>query len=104
MVTTRSSGTQPDEASSLETMSTRKRTSPDHVGGAAPKRAKLPAKTDRSRWRMLDDEGRHTWHYLEDDEKAKEWPQSYADKWYLGLPLVGSPPFAAASSDRSWKS
>ncbi len=37
---------------------------------------------------MRNDDGRQTWHYLEDDEKAKEWPQSYADKWYLGLPLV----------------
>jgi lanosterol synthase len=44
--------------------------------------------TDISRWRCLDEEGRLTWHYLEDDDKAKEWPQSIADKWYLGLDLV----------------
>ena len=37
---------------------------------------------------MLDDEGRHTWHYLETKEQAKKWPQSIADKWYLGLETV----------------
>ncbi|KAL4925989.1 terpene cyclase/mutase family protein [Aspergillus undulatus] len=42
---------------------------------------------DRTRWRMKNDNGRHTWHYLEDDETAHNWPQSLADKYYLGLPL-----------------
>ncbi|KAB5531448.1 terpenoid cyclases/protein prenyltransferase alpha-alpha toroid [Coniochaeta sp. 2T2.1] len=51
------------------------------------KRPRLEERTDYTRWRMRDDESRHTWHYLEDDEAMKEWPQSYADKWYLGLPL-----------------
>jgi len=37
---------------------------------------------------MRDDQSRQTWHYLEDDEAAKQWPQSYADKYFLGLPLV----------------
>jgi lanosterol synthase len=55
---------------------------------AAPKIPKLGAKTDISRWRMKDDESRHTWHYLSEEE-AKEWKQSYADKYYLGLDLVG---------------
>jgi lanosterol synthase len=48
------------------------------------------AKTDMGRWRMLDERGRQTWHYLEDDEEAKKWPQSTADKWYLGLQTVRS--------------
>ena len=48
---------------------------------------KLGDKTDISRWRLKDDESRHTWHYLTEEE-AKEWPQSTADKWYLGLDLV----------------
>jgi hypothetical protein len=52
------------------------------------KRTKLSQRTDYSRWRMLDEKGRQTWHYLEDDEEVKEWPQSKADKYYLGLPLV----------------
>lgn len=50
------------------------------------------SQTDRTRWRIRDDESNHTWHYLEDDEAAKEWPQSTAEKYFLGLPLVYSPP------------
>lgn len=53
-----------------------------------PKVPRIEAKTDATRWRLKDDESRHTWHYLEDDDEAKEWPQSYADKYYLNLPLV----------------
>lgn len=49
---------------------------------------KLPERTDYTRWRMLDEAGRQTWHYLEDDEDAEEWPQSIADKWYLALPIA----------------
>lgn len=51
------------------------------------KRPKLAEKTDRTRWRMKADGGRHTWHYLEDDEQLKVSPQTCADKYYLGLPL-----------------
>jgi len=58
----------------------------------AAKRSKLRETTDHSRWRMRDDQGRHTWHYLEDDEAVKDWPQTYADKYYLGLPLVSNLP------------
>ena len=50
----------------------------------------LSERTDYTRWRLLDERGRQTWHYLEDDEDAKEWPQSTADKYFLGLPLVRS--------------
>ncbi|KAL5341113.1 terpenoid cyclases/protein prenyltransferase alpha-alpha toroid [Aspergillus crustosus] len=42
---------------------------------------------DKSRWRLKNDHGRHTWHYLDDDDAAQNWPQSLADKYYLGLPL-----------------
>jgi len=44
--------------------------------------------TDHSRWRLLDETGRHTWQYMADDEAAKEWPQTTADKYHLGLPTV----------------
>lgn len=66
-----------------------------------PKRPRLEEKTDPTRWRCKDDEGRLTWHYLADDEAAKAWPQTYADKYYLGLPLVRleSPPIRPASLD-----
>jgi lanosterol synthase len=42
--------------------------------------------TDRTRWRLKDDRGCQTWHYLESDEEA--WPQSTADKYFLGLDTV----------------
>jgi len=58
---------------------------------SAPKRPKLQERTDYSRWRLLDEAGRHTWHYLEDEEDVEEWPQSLADKYFLGLPLVCTP-------------
>ena len=45
-------------------------------------------KTDYSRWRLLDDDGRQTWHYLETDEEIAKWPQSTADKYHLGLQTV----------------
>lgn len=63
--------------------------------GQTSKRAKLSTRTDYSRWRMLDENGRQTWHYLKDDEAAKEWPQTTADKYFLGLPTVRSTDFRA---------
>jgi hypothetical protein len=48
----------------------------------------LEQKTDYSRWRLLDEQGRHTWHYLTTDEQVKAWPQTTADKFHLGLPTV----------------
>ncbi|KAI2487984.1 Terpene cyclase/mutase family member [Pyrenophora tritici-repentis] len=42
-------------------------------------------KTDYSRWRLKDDRGCQTWHYLTSDEEMKAWPQSTADKYFLGL-------------------
>ncbi|EON63012.1 lanosterol synthase [Coniosporium apollinis CBS 100218] len=43
-------------------------------------------KTDYARWRLLDERGRQTWHYLQTDEEVEQWPQSTADKYHLGLP------------------
>ena len=45
-------------------------------------------KTDYSRWRLLDERGRHTWRYLTSEEEVQKWPQSIADKHHLGLPTV----------------
>jgi lanosterol synthase len=81
MVTTRS---QANGASPLN-----KRKSNGDVVEKNAKRAKIQEKTDITRWRCLDEDGRLTWRYLEDDDDATKWPQSYADKWYLGLDLVG---------------
>lgn len=44
--------------------------------------------TDIERWRLLDERGRQTWHYLQSDEQVKAWPQTTADRHHLGLPLV----------------
>ncbi|KAL3423098.1 lanosterol synthase [Phlyctema vagabunda] len=52
----------------------------------SPKRIKTQERTDFTRWRLLDEEGRQTWHYLADDAAATRWPQSTADKYFLGLP------------------
>lgn len=47
-------------------------------------------RTDYTRWRLLDEQGRHTWHYLAADEELEAWPQSLADKHHLGLDTVSS--------------
>lgn len=41
-----------------------------------------------SQWRLKDDRGCQTWHYLESDEELKAWPQTAADKHFLGLETV----------------
>jgi hypothetical protein len=45
-------------------------------------------KTDYTRWRLKDDRGCQTWHYLKTDEDIKAWPQSKADEYFLGLDTV----------------
>lgn len=47
-----------------------------------------PQMTDLSRWRLRDDDGCHTWHFLADESAALHWPQSDAERSYLGMPLV----------------
>lgn len=47
------------------------------------------AKTDYAKWRLKDDRGCQTWHYLEGEEENRAWPQSTADKYFLGLDTVG---------------
>jgi lanosterol synthase len=46
------------------------------------------SKTDYTRWRLVNEEGRQTWRYLESDEENEAWPQTIADKYNLGLPTV----------------
>ncbi|KZF20245.1 oxidosqualene:lanosterol cyclase [Xylona heveae TC161] len=41
--------------------------------------------TDYRGWRLRDERGRNTWHYLETEEQRKEWPQTISDKYFLGL-------------------
>lgn len=54
-------------------------------------------KTDYSRWRLRDDRGCQTWHYLGTDEEIKAWPQSTADKYFLGIGTVSPHPDAQTS-------
>lgn len=70
-------------------------------GTSAVRKPVLSERTDHTRWRMLDEKGRQTWHYLQDDEDAKEWPQSTADKYFLGLPTVSFSPDNIAHFSRS---
>jgi hypothetical protein len=51
-------------------------------------KTETPQATDITRWRLLDECGRQTWHYLTTDEAVQAWPQTIADKHFLGLPLV----------------
>ena len=44
--------------------------------------------TDINRWRLRDNRGEQTWHYLETEEQVKAWPQTAADRYFLGLPSV----------------
>jgi lanosterol synthase len=92
MVRRKTSPTAADAEPLLEKGSSRKRFSnagdPDHA--TKKQRPEADEKTDYSRWRMRDDHSRHTWRYLEDDEAAKDWPQTHADKYFLGLPLVSA--------------
>src|SRR5262245_7542238 len=45
--------------------------------------------TDYSKWRLLvNDGGRHTWHYMNTEEEAESWPQNSVDKFWLGMPVV----------------
>ena len=60
-------------------------------GATKARGAEWEGGTDYSRWRMKDDRGTQTWHYLETDEEVEAWPQSTADKWYLGMDTVGTP-------------
>jgi hypothetical protein len=46
-------------------------------------------RTDLSRWRLVNDKGRHSWHYLAPYQDPEKWPMTIPEKWYLGLEMVG---------------
>jgi lanosterol synthase len=56
--------------------------------GAVANSTTSNSKTDYTRWRLKDDRGCQTWHYLETDDETEAWPQTLADKWHLGMDLV----------------
>lgn len=76
------------EATGRDVGKVQARKRPSEAPDSFPKKPRLEAKTDHTRWRMKDDDSRHTWHYLTDEKAAKEWPQSVAEKYFLDLPLV----------------
>lgn len=49
---------------------------------------KYPPATDLTRWRLKVHDGSQVWHYLESDAELAAWPQSKADKYFIGLPCV----------------
>ena len=57
-------------------------------------------RTDYTRWRLLDEQGRHTWHYLTSDNELEAWPQSIADKHHLGFDTVSSFNLHSVRTDR----
>lgn len=42
--------------------------------------------TDLTRWRLNVDNGRHMWEYVRDDEELKRRPQTFLERYWLGLP------------------
>lgn len=63
-----------------------------HANGSAHVPHVSDTSTDRSRWRLEVGEGnRHVWHYLKSDDDLQKWPQSIADKYFVGLPTVMPP-------------
>lgn len=76
------------------TMSVRRRGEAKQTNGSANGTVKdasnaiVDPKTDHARWRLRNDDGRQTWHYLDSDEELKSWPMSAADKYYLGMDTV----------------
>jgi len=73
-------------------MSVRRRGEAKQANGSANGSIKhenvVDLKTDHTRWRMKNVDGRQTWHYLESDDELKAWPMTSADKYYLGMDTV----------------
>lgn len=45
-------------------------------------------KTDRRKWRLLDERGRQRWRYLRSEEEAQAWPIQTFENYALGLDTV----------------
>lgn len=71
---------------------------PDTFTKAEPSSYDLPA-TDLWRWRLKgsEPEGVHHWLYLS-EEKARSVPQTFAEKYFLGLPTASSLPLTGSSA------
>ena len=58
----------------------------------ARKISAVAEKTDYTKWRMKNDRGCQTWHYMDSEEEEKAWPQTTADRHFLGMDTVRIPP------------
>lgn len=41
--------------------------------------------TELKNWRLKADNGRQTWHYIENELEQKKWPQTFVDKYWLNI-------------------
>lgn len=42
-------------------------------------------RTNPANWRLKVEHGRQTWHYLKAKKDVDAWPQTAADKYWLGI-------------------
>ncbi|KAI9337932.1 terpenoid cyclases/protein prenyltransferase alpha-alpha toroid [Obelidium mucronatum] len=54
--------------------------------------------TDPKKWRLEVEEGRQTWHYIEDEAQLVSWPQSDYDRYWQGLPLENAVVYPKAAT------
>jgi lanosterol synthase len=41
--------------------------------------------TELKNWRLRVENGRQTWHYIENELEQKNWPQTFVDKYWLNI-------------------
>lgn len=46
---------------------------------------RIQSMTDLAGWRLKVEDGRQTWEYLESEKKRQEHPQTFGDKYWLGV-------------------
>jgi lanosterol synthase len=61
-----------------------------NAGTVKARGGELESKTNYDWWRLENVRGRQIWKYLESEEERARWPQSIADKYFLGLDTVRS--------------
>ena len=72
------------------TMATKETYSAEDISGKAPfsdKEAAREFRTDLRHWRLNVDNGRHMWEYVENQKDLDRNPQSFLEKYWLGLPF-----------------
>ncbi|WEW56962.1 squalene cyclase [Emydomyces testavorans] len=71
------------------------------------KQAAREFRTDLTRWRLHVDNGRHVWKYVENQRDLNENPQSFLEKYWLGLPFempkMPRPGLPIQALENSWE-